>query len=150
MYWPASAGKWADEMDNDSGSVDVTTVFKKHQNILVLASGRGKFWSQIVRAMMEAARSEPLPFDRSEPEWARLYKNPYQVAKYYKIFPRCDSIHCSLPESCMRCLRRIKDWSGIPDRQWSTYGRSRDVGVCTVEPTVEPRRKLFGMQCAIM
>ena len=122
MYMPGSAEKLA-EID-PSGKVELLSVFRKFQTILVLSTGRGVFWSQIVRGMIDLSMNERLVFDKSDPTWAIVHRDAH-IDKYNALF-ECDNINCTQMQKCMRCLRKIKNWSGIPDRQWSTWKRTEN------------------------
>ena len=127
LYLPSSSGRQV-TLDTD-GKVDMPYLLSLHQNVLVMSAGREKFWSNVIKHMAQevADGSRQLAFCNDLPKWGMDHRKLH-FESYMECIARGACRHCNYPQLCMRCLRRVRNWCGIPNRKWVPYSANANVG----------------------
>ena len=114
-----------------------------YEKILVLGTGRGIFWSEVLKRVdgMIGAQQMPLEFlDR--PLSSDAFDFWRARARSYSELIVCPTDSCSGNWLCRSCLKEIKKWAGFPDRKWCV--RWHTVAVQTDVSSMAPQRKVPG------
>ena len=98
----------------------------KHKSVLVLSSGRAVLWSRLIRDLKEQLNAghivlNPEGIWQQGLTWGQPHKD-YNCDDFKRMISRCT--YCSkTPEHqmCKSCLRKIRKWAAIPDRQWPQF-----------------------------
>ena len=128
LYMPSSFGRQAAiQADGTARMPDLLSRFKR---VLVMSAGRGKFWSQVVSELIVEVQSgrQRLSFCTEDPSWGLAHE-----ANHYEGYVRCVAdFKCELCKppavTCMRCLRRVKNWGELPNRKWVQNTAEKGVG----------------------
>lgn len=127
LYLPSSSQRQV--VIEPDGTVSMPYLLSRFRKVLVMSAGRGKFWSDVIKHMVKdvADGKQRLAFCDDAPDWANDHKNEY-YASYMESIARGVCAHCHPPETCMRCLRRVRNWCEIPNRKWLPRSANACIG----------------------
>ena len=129
VYWPS--GPQMMPTIDERGAASMLDILAKHERVMVISAGRGVFWTNA----MEKLRSKRLcpandvSWGLSNLEWLKKCRREYRGQYGCRECRPWDAMN---PQLCMNCLKAIKKWAEIDEKQYMK--RSADVAVQTEEP----------------
>ena len=119
----------------------VAAIMRKYKKILVLSTGRGVFWSEVLKRVDGMIGAQQMEFLEYPP--GSVAHGFWQAkGKGYSKLTACPNARCADHWLCQSCLRRIQRWAGFPDRKLCVYMHT--VAVQTNVSSMAPQRRVPG------
>ena len=117
-YWPMDEEKMPTKMD-------LVSIVALHSKVLVLSSGRARLWSDVMQRADKVVRKYGVPY--GIPPLCAGMRHMYEGRDKYQGLVTCrnEQAPCEGDYLCRWCLRRIKQWSGLPDRRLTVWVDSK-------------------------